>query len=296
MTDSKVKVTSKKLNPDGSETITVAASDSILNSPLNATSLGTVPSIQKSTFPTNVVQLASKGLLYPEDHPLRQGTIEVKYMTAKEENILTTESYIRSGVVIDKFLQSIILSPKFNYDDLLIGDKDSLIIASRIYGYGEIYPIEVTAPSGRKQKIEVNLETIENKEVDDSLFVNGNEFSFTTPKGNNVIVFKLLTVRDQKKIDETLKKYKKADAPDTQITTRLTQMITSVDGNSDPMYIRLFVENDLRVQDSRAFREYVASIQPGPNMEIEVIDEETGDSFRTQITLGPNFFWPDLEV
>lgn len=249
-------------------------------------------------FPNNVVKLPSEGLVYELDHPLSQGFVEVKDMTTKEENILTTESYIKQGIVIDKFLQSIIVNPKFNYDSLLIGDKDAIILFSRIYGYGGIYTIEVTTPSGNKQKVDINLEEIPNKEVDKSLFRNENRFvyEYESRKGKYQLEFKLLTVGDQRRIDERLKKYKSIGKEDKQVTARLEEMLLSVNGNSDRNFINFFLENDFLAKDSRAFREFVAKIQPGPNMEIEVIDEATGEPFRTQITIRPDFFWPDSGI
>jgi len=248
------------------------------------------------TFPNNVVPLPSKGLLYGLDNPLSKGVVEVKDMTAKEENILTTESYIKQGIVIDKFLQSIIMAPKFNFDSLLIGDKDAIILASRIYGYGEIYSIEVTTPSGKKQKVDVNLIDIPNKEVDETLFpANENRFkyNFENRFGKFEIEFKLLTVGDQKKIDDRLKKYKSFGKEDQQVTIRLEEMILSINGNSDSNYIRLFLTNEFLARNSREFRDFVTKVQPGPNMEIEIVDEDTGESFRTPITIRPDFFWPD---
>lgn len=250
---------------------------------------------QKGIFPTNLVELPSKGIYYPEGHPLSAGTVEMKFMTAKEENILTTESYIKTGVVIDKFLQSMIVSPKFNYEDLLIGDRDGLMIASRIYGYGEIYPIEVTQPSGNKIKVDIDLTTLENKQISNNLDKADNNFiwSFQNRIGKYDIGFKLLTVGDDKIIQDKLKKYRVAGSADRQITTRLEQIITSVNDNSDPMFIKLFIENEFMANDSRKFREYVASITPGVNMEIEMEDTETGEPFRTSVTIGASFFWPD---
>lgn len=246
-------------------------------------------------FPTNIVELPSQGKYYPEGHPLSGGTLEMKFMTAKEENILTTESYIKSGVVIDKFLQSMIITPKFNYDELLIGDRDGLMIASRIYGYGEIYPIEVTTPSGKKQKVDIDLTTLENKPIPDTLNSLENRFSWTFENriGKYTIEFKLLTVGDDKIIQDKLKKYRAAGSADRQITTRLEQIILSVNGNPDPMFIKLFIENEFMANDSRKFREYVASITPGVNMEIELEDSDTGEPFRTSAAIGPSFFWPD---
>lgn len=291
MQDSKVKVTSSPL-PDQNQKTEIQYQPPIPNFEAEL-----VQELKAQTFPTNLVQLPSKGLLYSEDDPLSRGTIEVKDVTTKEENILTTESYIKAGIVIDKFLQSIIIAPKFNFDNLLIGDKDQIILASRIYGYGANYGFEVTTPSGKKQKVEINLEEIECKEVDETLFNRDNLFnySFENRKGQFQLQFKLLTVGDNKKIDEKLKK-KKAGAEDTQVTTRLEQMIVSVNGVSDPNVIKLFIANDFLVRDSRAFRDYVAKLQPGPNMEVEIVDEETGDSFLASLTIGPNFFWPDLGV
>lgn len=291
MQDSKVKVTSTPLpTQDKIDTST-------WNEPENNFEQDLIREVKAQTFPTNIVLLPSNGLLYSEDDPLSKGFIEVKDVTTKEENILTTESYIKAGVVIDKFLQSIIISPKFNYDNLLIGDKDQIILASRIYGYGANYAFEVTTPSGKKQKVEINLEDIQPKEVDETLFNRENLFnySFENRKGKFDLQFKLLTIGDNRKIEEKLKR-KKAGAEDTQVTTRLEQMIVSVNGNSDPNLIRLFIANDFLVRDSRAFRDYVAKLQPGPNMEVEIIDEETGDSFLASLTIGPNFFWPDLGV
>ena len=93
---------------------------------------------QKPQFPSEIVTLPSKGLLYPQDSPLRKGTIEMKYMTAREEDILTNQNYISKGIVIDKLLQSLIVTP-INYDELLVGDKNAILVASRILGYGSDY-------------------------------------------------------------------------------------------------------------------------------------------------------------
>ena len=247
--------------------------------PLQAFKEEIIKETKSSTFPTNIVELPSKGLLYDESNALSAGVVEMKYMTAKEENILTTESYITQRIVIDKFLQSMVIAPKFDYDSLLIGDKDALIVAARVYGYGEIYPVEITAPSGKKQKVEIDLLTLKKKEVDEDLYRNRENcfvYEFEN-RGEHVrLEFKLLTVGDQKKIDEKLRKYKAAGTPDSQITTRLQQMILSVNGNSDPTFVKLFIENEFLSKNSREFREYVASINPGIDLEIDVVDEDTG--------------------
>ena len=77
-------------------------------------------------LPTEKVSLPSKGLLYPKESPLSSGEIEMKYMTAKEEDILTNSNFIKNGTVIDKLLQSMIVTP-INYDELLVGDKNAIL-------------------------------------------------------------------------------------------------------------------------------------------------------------------------
>ena len=151
-----------------------------------------------------MVELPSKGLLYPEGNPLREGKVEMKYMTAKEEDILTNQSYIRNGTVLDKLLKSVIVS-KINFDDLLIGDKNAIMIAARILGYGSDYTFEY---NGESQN--VDLSSLENKPLKEELFANKtNEFSFTLPKSKNSITFKLLTHKDEQDINRELEGLKK---------------------------------------------------------------------------------------
>jgi hypothetical protein len=251
---------------------------------------------KQNLFPTQVVPLPSKGLLYPSDNPLSLGYVELKYMTAKEEDILTTESYIKSGVVLDRLFQSLIVS-KVNYDDILLGDKNAIMVAARIYGYGEKYETSITTPNGTSQKFTVDLTELKHKEFDVSKIVPGeNRFTFKLPVRGNVIEFKLLTNGDQKKIDDFLKKSRRPDGRDQQLTTRLRHMILSVDGETDPAFIRLFIENELLAPDSRALREYIKEVQPDVDMSVEVFDEDTGEPFRGSITLGLDFFWPDLRT
>ncbi len=154
----------------------------------------------KFNLPTEMVELPSKGLLYPKDSPLAEGKIEMKYMTAKEEDILTNSNYIRQGVVIDKLLQSLITSP-INYSDLLIGDKDAIMMAARILGYGKDYDFQYLG-----EKVTVDLSTLQLKELDESLVKEKgkNEFQYKLPNTDNTITFKLLTQKDDRDIDAEL--------------------------------------------------------------------------------------------
>ena len=126
--------------------------------------------VKKTNFPTEIVPLPSKGKLYPKDHPLASGQIELKYMTAREEDILTSQNLIKQGTVLNKLLESLIVTP-CNYDDIYVGDKNALLVAARILGYGKDYTIEIDDPfSGNKQKITIDLTEIEDKEINEDNF------------------------------------------------------------------------------------------------------------------------------
>ena len=201
---------------------------------------------QKTKFPTEIVTLPSKGLLYPEGHPLKQGTVEMKYMTAKEEDILTNQNYINKGIVIDKLLESLIMTP-MDYNDLLIGDKNAMLVAARILGYGADYSFKRTNPStGEEEEISIDLTETEDKLVDESLLADGrNSFEFTLPATKIPITFKLLTQKDEQQIDRELKglkKINKNNAP--ELTTRLKHLISSVNGDSEAKTIREFVDGE----------------------------------------------------
>ena len=237
-------------------------------------------------LPTEIVELPSKGLLYPEGSELAKGTIEMKYMTAKEEDILTNQSYIKNGTVLDKLMKSLIVSP-IEYDDLLLGDKNAIMVASRILGYGAEYKFDY---NGEEQVI--NLSSLENKPLKEELFKDRvNEFTFTLPKSSNTITFKFLTHKDEQDINrelDGLKKINKDNSP--ELSTRLKYLITSVNGERDKKDIREFVDNYLLAQDSRALREYVKEIQP----DVDLTFFPDGDNDRVNIPIGLNFFWPDI--
>ena len=239
-------------------------------------------------MPTETVSLPSKGLLYPKDSPLSKGEIEMKYMTAKEEDILTNANYIRQGTVIDKLLQALIVTP-IDYNELLIGDKNAVLVASRVLGYGKDYPFIHNG-----QEVSIDLSTLEDKVIDESLYVRGtNEFNFTLPYSGNNITFKLLTHGDEQKIDAEIKGLQKVNPNQTtDVTTRLKHIITSIEGKRDQKDIRDFVDNYLIAKDARALREYYAKIQPDINLIYKPEDGNyTGEGIAIPISL--NFFWPD---
>ena len=257
-----------------------------------------VKQVSDYKFPTEIIELPSRGLIYPKDNPLSSGKIEMKYMTAKEEDILTTQSYIRDGSVLDRLFQSLIISngegQPIKYVDLVTGDKNAIMIAARILGYGKDYEVEVEDPySNNKQKETIDLTQFENKDYDGStqLEPNKNEFEFTTPIGKNKLIFKLLTHGDENLIEKDIAALEKFNKDGSfEITTRLRYMIQSIDGNSDLGHITKFINNML-ARDSKAFRNYVKEIQPDMNMNYTHIHED-GEKEVVPITLGVNFFWP----
>jgi hypothetical protein len=246
-------------------------------------------------FPTETVELPSKGLLYPESSPLSSGKIEMKYMTAKEEDILTNSNYIKQGIVIDKLLQSMIVS-KVNYSDLLVCDKDAILIAARILGYGKDYDIRYPNPETYEyEKITIDLTKLKEKSLDESLLYKSktNEFHFKLPHTNNDLTFRLLTQNDENIIDQELKGLKKIDAnSNPELTTRLKHIILSVNGDYDKKTIREFVDNGLLARDSRALREYVSKITPGIELKYNYTFSN-GVEEDINVPIGVDFFWPE---
>ena len=251
---------------------------------------------QAHDFPTEIVELPSKGKLYPKDHPLSSGTIEMKYMTAKEEDILTNQSFIKNGVVLDKLFRSLIVSP-IEYNDLLLCDKNAIMIAARVLGYGKDYECTVTNPeSGEEQKVNIDLTQLTERDIDWSLIKdNVNEFSLTLPASKRDVKVKILTQRDQNKIDKETKAMAKLKR-NASLTTMLKYVITEIDGDADNSKIRKFIDNELLAIDSRAIRKHLKLVTPDIDLSIDVPDEETGDTFRSQLNIGVDFFWPDAEI
>jgi len=248
----------------------------------------------KFKLPTETITLPSKGLLYSKDNPLSSGEIEMSYMSAKHEDILTNVNYIKNGTVIDKLLQELIVTP-INYNDLLVGDKDAIMIAARILGYGKDYPIKFYNEQNKvEEEYIVDLTSLKEKSVDESLVKEGiNEFSFTLPQSQNLVTFKILTHGDEKNMDSELRGLAKIQ-PDRsfETTTRLKYLITSVEGKREKKDIREFVDVYLTAQDARALRQYYAQVAPGIDMTID-IEKDGYTKEGVSMPIGLNFFWPD---
>jgi len=245
---------------------------------------------KKLKFPTETIDLPSKGLIYPKDNTLSKGKVEMKYMTAKEEDILTNQSYIEAGTVLDKLLQSLIVSD-INYNDLITGDKNALLIAARVLGYGKDYKFEY-----KGEEVEVDLSEIDNKEFDEDSITKGeNKFPFTLPNSKTEIEYKILTANDEKKIAAEVRGLKKVNKKENrELSTRLKYMIISVDKEEEKKTIREFVDTYLLAMDSRALRKHIAETQPDVDLNV-IIDTSSGPEDIT-IPINLNFFWPDADV
>ena len=247
--------------------------------------------MEEFKFPTETVELPSKGLVYPKDNPLSSGKVEMKYMTAKEEDILTNQNYIRQGIVLDKLMQSLIVS-KCNYDDLVVGDKNAIMVASRILGYGKDYTFEY-----EKQEVTIDLSEIDPKWIkeEDLVEKNTNEFNFTLPHTETPITFKILNNKDEKAIEAEIKGAKKINKlASPELSMRLKQMILSVEGDDSRKAVREFVDTYLLARDSRALREHIREIQPDMDLTFDFYPEDGGDTQENvKVPIGVTFFWPD---
>ena len=252
---------------------------------------------EKRQFPTEVIDLPSKGYFYPEDSPLSSGQVEIKYMTAREEDILTSINLIQKGIVLDKLLEALVVSD-VNLDDILIGDKNAIMVASRVLAYGKDYIFDFTDPSsGETREESVDLTKLKDKKVDFSKYEKGkNEFDFELPASKKVITFKILTQRDEKQIDNELKamkKFTKESGIDPEITTRLKASILAVDGDRERNTVNKFVDNEFLSVDSFAYRVYLVSITPDIDLSYSV-ELDNGEIEEVAVPITATFFWPSV--
>lgn len=245
-------------------------------------------------FPTETIELPSGGKLYPEGHPLRSGTVDIKYMTAKEEDILTSTNLLQKGTVIDKLMESLIVTKGVKPDDMLVGDLNAVMVASRILAYGKEYPTSLLC-MGCQTKFEhvVDLSLLGTIAPDN--MSEKNEYTATLPTGV-VVTFKLLTRADEKEITNEINALKKFNGSvEADTTTRLKYAITSVNGNTDKKVIREFSEAIL-IRDLRALREEIKKVTPDIDFEVKTECPSCGGDVKMRMPIGANFFWPDLGV
>lgn len=258
----------------------------------------------KSIYPVEEIDLPSKGLCYSKDNPLSSGKIEMQYLTAKEEDILSNQNLIKKGTVLDKLFQSMITSD-INYEDLLIADKDGIMVNARILSYGSEYDVKVKCPKcdADPQDVSINLSEVQDKDIDFNLLNDKNEFEITLPVCKKVLTFKLLTIKDEKEITQELNMHKQVaektgvkniQSPD--VSTRLKHLIVAIDGNRDINVIRKFVDGgEFLAADSLALRKYLKKISPGIDLTYRFTcnNEDCGHTAIMSIPMDVSFFWPD---
>lgn len=269
--------------------------DAVLRAMTNPTD---VPQKVESKYPTDTIPLPTKGWFYPEGHPLSSGEIEVKQMTAKEEDLLSNQDLIRKGKILDKLLQSLVINKAIKIDDILVPDKNAIFISIRRLAYGDEYPVSVTCPAcSTSNRVTINLGSIENKPFSFEKYPKGeNSFSFKLPKSGINITYKLLNQTDENAIEAEVTQLKKIHKESSRdLTTRLKYMITSIDGNRDTMAIRKFVDEELVAKDSLELRKFIRDNNPDIDMSFDFVCSNCSHERRLDVPIGISFLWPLLE-
>lgn len=254
------------------------------------------PGEQGYQVPAAAVPLPSQGLLYPPNHPLANSpTVDIKPMTAVEEDILTSKALIKSGRVIDHLLKSCVLNRSVDVDSLFAGDRNAILVAIRITGYGEKYSTEVACPScEHKFTATFSLSQLPLKPLGAApVEPNVNKFAFTLPLSRQTVYFKLLTGADEAELNVLLERTRKASGGvvESLVTTRLAKQILSFGSATDPNEISKMIRN-MAAGDSRALRRHVSEISPDIDMRQTLECPSCGVSSEMEVPLGVEFFWP----
>ncbi len=252
--------------------------------------------IKDNDFPTEIIELPSKGWYYSQNSPLSKGTIEMRYMTAKDEDILTSKNLRKQKVVLERLVQTLIVTPGVYVKDILAIDFFALMLASRVLGYGKDYSIEVTDPDIEtfKQTINIDLTSlpeIEHTFLDENRYIN--EFSFLLPTSKKTVKWKFLTYKED--LELTNRTSNSSTVNKSQVETSMTDMLKSqiveIDGERNPERISKIVDKMLAL-DSKALRTHIQKSKPGINTEINYISDITGEEVTVDLPLTTEFFWP----
>lgn len=257
-----------------------------------------VPPAQKaeSKFPTEVIGLPSKGWFYPPESPLAAGTLELKMMTAKEEDILTSRNLIQKNIVLDKLLESVIIDKTIVASDMFSCDRNAAFYAIRRLAYGDQYEATMTCGRcGKENAITIDLGKMDNKPFDFSKYPKGeNSFTFTLPTSKVVLTYKILTKKDETAIEQELEGMAKVSKEFTkEITTRFGHIITSIDGDTTKARIRRFVNEEMPSKDSLAFRKHIRETMPDIDTSFDFSCAHCGLERKEETPMGVSFFWPN---
>ncbi len=214
---------------------------------------------QRVKVPPVVITLPSKGLIYPESSPLRSGKVEMRHMTAYDEDILSNSNYLKTGVVFDKLLESLIVTPGVHVDDISPVDREGLLISARIYGYGKMYPVLLTDPKTNNTiEREIDLSKLNFRPFTLQPDENG-EFEYRTST-DDVLKFRFLTFALTKNID-----------PERAVSDLMLASIQQVNENRDKNYISEYLKFEMLALDARTFRNYLAEHIPGIDFSVEIM-------------------------
>ena len=247
--------------------------------------------------PTEHVDLPSRGRYYSEGHPLHnKDTIEIKYMTAKEEDILTSRNLLKKGLAIERLLSSIIIDKTIDPGSLLIGDRNALIVAARITGFGEEYETKVQCPACAANvdhtfdltNVSVNYAEEVPEEVQAT---DGNTFIVSLPIMKIDIELKLLEGHDERRIIQLQENKRKKKLPETPLTDQLSAIIQSVNGSGDRSSINSLV-NMMPAKDTRYLRRLYDRVIPNVDMSHNFECTECGYLTDLEVPFTTDFFWP----
>lgn len=253
-----------------------------------------------STFPTETFELPSGGKFYPSTSPLSKGTIELRMMTAKEEDILTNPNLLKKGLAIDKLLESLIVDKSIKLEDLLTGDKNSIIFAVRRLAYGDMYgPLKIKCPKCESDtEVQINLAEIQNQDIQSEFLPDSDGFfTYELPYTKIVLKVKLLNGLDEKEIENELTALSKINKLNSsEITTRLKKSIVQINDKTDRKTINTFVDTQLLSRDSLALRQFIKKITPDIDASFKFECKSCSHEERTAVPVTANFFWPDARV
>lgn len=252
--------------------------------------------LEKSKYPTEVVALPSKGWFYPETHPLSSGTIELKMVTAKEEDILTSQNLIKKGIVLQKLISSLIIDKRIKPEDILLCDMNGIFVAIRRLAYGDQYgPLKVKCSScGEESEQTVDLSKVGIKPFNFDQYQKGqNLFTFDLPFSKRTVGYKILSQKEDEAIETEIKSVAKVNKErSAEITTRLKHMIQTLDGDDDKIEIRKFVDTELISKDSFALRSHIKNNIPDVDMTFDFTCQNCGFDGKLEIPMTVEFFWP----
>jgi len=249
-------------------------------------------------IPAETIPIPSKGLCYPEDHPLHKvETIDIRPMTAREEDILTSRALIKKGTVITELIRSCIVDRAINPDDMISGDRNAVMVALRITGYGHEYQVTVTCPEcGEDSKQEFDLTGLPIKPLGSDPVDHDNRFSFELPFSKKLVEFKFMTGADEAYMTKMQnQKKKKQVGAESLITDRYKYQILSVAGITDKTKISFFIRN-MPAKDSRALRKFMDEVEPGVEMKSYMDCPHCLETSEVRLPLGASFFWPDADA